>query len=637
MRHAAGLMKPSEAIVGLGIPGPKRARIWLLIIVGVGLVLRLAHWWAVREMPFFSQLAMDSQEYDRWAMRLAGGDWWGGDAFFQAPLYPYLLALVYVLFGHSYDAVYLLQIGLGSLGIYAVYRAGVEVEDELLGLIAAAFLAVAGVLIFHDVQVIKTSLSVTASAALIWAVLVARRRGLVGHWLLAGLVLGLLVELRENSILLLPLLVCLTGGRGLRRALARASLLVAGVLVVLAPVAVRNLAVSGELLPTTYQGGVNFYIGNNPLADGTYRPLVEGRQIPAFERREPTRIAESELGRSLTPGEVSRFWLDRGLAWAWREPAAFVALQIRKVGLFTSFYEWPDAVDYYWVRGQSKALRLAVVELGSLGLLAAWGGLLLVHRRQEIASRGELARWNPVLLFIAGWTASTVVFFVFSRYRLGIAPALAMLAALPIHRLLVRTSNRQLGRVDGLAAAVILCLLVVPHLLGYGPRLDLVHYNLGRLADERGDTTTAANHYRLALVANSEDFLSVMNLGNHAARSGRYPEAVKLYARAAQIAPASVDVLSNLGGAYLAVGRVEDASQVLGRALELDGSSPSALSNGIGVALAQADIASAKRLLLRLEQAAPEEPVTARLRQRVHRAMDTASATDRANNGRHPK
>ena len=71
----------------------------------------------------------------------------------------------------------------------------------------------------------------------------------------------------------------------------------AGVLLGLAPVAVRNYAVGGGLYLTTSQLGPNFYIGNNPTADGTYRPLRFGRGSAEFERLDATAIAERAQGR----------------------------------------------------------------------------------------------------------------------------------------------------------------------------------------------------------------------------------------------------------------------------------------------------------------------------------------------------
>src|SRR5436190_4849060 len=114
----------------------------LLAILALAFVLRLAHLWAVRDQPFFARLAMDSQEYDRWAQGIAAGDWLGSQVFFQAPLYPYLLAAVYSVFGRSLDAVYLFQIAAAVTGVWALFRAGRAMGDERIGLVAAALAAV---------------------------------------------------------------------------------------------------------------------------------------------------------------------------------------------------------------------------------------------------------------------------------------------------------------------------------------------------------------------------------------------------------------------------------------------------------------------------------------------------------------
>ncbi len=115
------------------------------------------------------------------------------------------------------------------------------------------------------------------------------------------------------------------------------ALAVLAAVLVLAPVAARNAALGGGPTLTSLRGGVNFYIGNNPEADGTYRPLVPGKQIPRYEQSEPRRLAEAALGRPLTPREVSGYWLGRSLRWAREEPAAFLALQLRKLRRFWSW------------------------------------------------------------------------------------------------------------------------------------------------------------------------------------------------------------------------------------------------------------------------------------------------------------
>src|SRR5262245_18636399 len=75
------------------------------------LLLRLAHLLSLRPLPTFTHYVMDEAYHDAWARRIASGDWLGGpEAFFRAPLYPYLLGLVYRLFGTGGTAPRVAQI-----------------------------------------------------------------------------------------------------------------------------------------------------------------------------------------------------------------------------------------------------------------------------------------------------------------------------------------------------------------------------------------------------------------------------------------------------------------------------------------------------------------------------------------------
>jgi tetratricopeptide (TPR) repeat protein len=669
----------------------RRGRLALAAILALAVALRLAHFLAVRDQPFFAELVLDSQEYDRWAREIAAGDWLGSEVFFQAPLYPYLIASIYRAVGASPAAVYLVQIAVAVAGLWGLARAGAAMGGERVGLAAAALGAVYGPFLFYDVQLLKESTAVSVSCFLLWTLAAARGRPSPGRWLIAGLLLGVLALLRENALLLLPFLLPLAWPRGWQgseqsgvtggpvmddgrgageppgtvrervtapevsagphrwrpasrlRVFARdGTALLVGLLLALAPVAWRNWRVGGEPLPTTFQGGVNFYIGNNPEADGTYRPIVPGKQVPALERREPVRLAERALGRRLSPAEVSSYWLRRGLAWAAAEPGAFLRLQLRKLGMFWSGYEWPDAVDYYYVKTLSPVLRLPLLEFSGAALLAAVG-LLLARRR--------LGAFAPALLFALGWTLTTVAFFLFSRYRLPVVPALLVLAGVPLAEIAKLAGSRReqpapstaasaateepavpdilreagassaprargAGRRVGLAALV-LAAFALPHLAGYEPRRDLVEFNLGRLAQEGGRTAEAVAHYRAALAANPDDFLTWLNLGSLAARGGDLRAALAAFERAAALEPRADDAWSNLGGVYLALGRLAEARSALDRALALNPQSPSALQNRALLALREGDLATARRLNARALSLDPGNLAARRLRDRL--------------------
>lgn len=587
-----------------------RERRILFLLLGLGLVLRLAHWAAVREAPFVGQLVMDSEEYDRWAREIAAGEWLGSEPFFQAPLYPYLLAVVYSLPGVwtalRLDAVYLLQIGLAVAGCYALYRAGRLLGGSWAGLAAAGLAAVYGPFLFYDVQLSKESLAVSTVCFLLWALVAGAKSGEWRVWLATGLLLGILILLRENTLLVVPFLLPVAfladrGAAGLRLAA-----LLAGGMLVLAPVGLRNAAVGGGFLPTTFQGGVNFYIGNNPAADGTYQPLTPGRQVPAFERHEPVRLAEQAVGRELTAAEVSDYWLGRSLDWAREEPGDFLRLQARKLGMFFRWYEWPDAVDYYWMASISPVLGLPLVELGGVMLLAG-AGLWMVRRR--------LLAWSPVLLFVVGWVLSTVVFFLFSRYRLPVVPALLLLGAVPVAGLFESfgTDRRRVV----LMGALLLTAVVAPALASPAPRLDLVHYNLGLLAERRGRSGEATEHFDRALRHNPELFSAALERGNVARQAGNLAAAIRWFRRATEIEPRSTLAWSNLGAALMLARDETGAATALETAVRLDPSELGAMTNLAVLRSRQGDLAAASRLVDRILGLEPSYTPALSLRRRL--------------------
>ncbi len=543
----------------------------LIAILFLALGLRTAHWLDVRGDPFFAQLIMDSQEYDRWAVEIAAGDWIGHQVFFQAPLYPYLLAVLYLFFGHNLDIVYMAQILLALAGIYALFRTGKILGGDRLGLFAAALAAFYSIFIFYDVQILKESTAVSLVSFLLWILLKARKKGRYNLWLAAGILSGLLSLLRENMLLVFPFLILLVYKRGERKKtmLLNASGIVLGLMLILGPVALRNGIVGGVFAPTTFQGGVNFYIGNNPRADGSYKSIVPGKQIPRYERNEPIRIAEQETGKVLSPGEVSSFWLNKALSWAVHKPFDYLRLQGKKFLMFWSWYEWPDAVDYYYVRRTSKVLGFPLLQFGSIFLLALIG-LFAIRRNTGV--------FLVPAVFLAAWMVSTIIFFLFSRYRLPALPALMIFAAAALNAGVVqwKTSKAVLRCVLGLGLVTI---LAAPYFFSFTPRMDIVHYNLALVYDGLGNVPKAKENYLAALAVNPDDFLSCINLGNLAVRGNNWTAALSWYKKAVAIEPDSDGAHSNLGGAYVALGDLEKGESHIDRALNLNPSNVLALHN----------------------------------------------------------
>src|SRR5262249_34548281 len=124
--------------------------VYILIIFFVALTVRLVYLWQIHDSPFFSTLMGDARAYDAWAQRIAGGDWIGRDVFYQAPLYPYALGVLYAIAGRSLVVVRICQAVLGSIACGLLGAATARLFTPRTGLGAGLLLALYAPAIFFD-------------------------------------------------------------------------------------------------------------------------------------------------------------------------------------------------------------------------------------------------------------------------------------------------------------------------------------------------------------------------------------------------------------------------------------------------------------------------------------------------------
>src|SRR4029453_704703 len=113
----------------------------------------------------------DAQRYHEWARRIAGGEWIGRDVFYQAPLYPYFLGVVYAIAGHHLLIVRVLQAVLGSLACVFLALAGegfFSPRDPAVGRRGGLMLALYAPGIFFDGIIQKSTLDVFVICLALW-------------------------------------------------------------------------------------------------------------------------------------------------------------------------------------------------------------------------------------------------------------------------------------------------------------------------------------------------------------------------------------------------------------------------------------------------------------------------------------
>ena len=387
----------------------------LLGIALIALVVRLAYVWQISHAPFFDLRFGDARAYHEWALRIAGGDWLGKGVFYQAPFYPYFLAVVYKSFGASAAIVRFVQAVLGAGTCVLLAAAGMALFGEY-GAIAGLLLAIYPPAIFLDGLLEKSALVSFFTAALLYLV----ATGHTGRRIFfTGVILGFLSLTRENALLLAaPLLLWLLAHE--RRPLM-AAIFIAGCLLVLVPVGIRNYAVGGEYHLTTSQFGPNFYIGNHAGASGFYEPLVPGHGAADDEQDDAVRLAEEASGRTLSPDEVSAFWTARALDFIREHPVAWLGQLTRKLALAYNAVEIADTESLDVYAEWSSILRLlSPINFAVVFGLAAFGTLM---------TAGHWRRLWFLYAIALTYTVSIVLFYVFARYRFPLVPMLILLGA----------------------------------------------------------------------------------------------------------------------------------------------------------------------------------------------------------------
>jgi Flp pilus assembly protein TadD len=635
------------------LPATPRLAPYLGAIALIALIVRIVHGWQMRGTPFFAALMGDARGYDVWAQQIAAGEWIGKDVFYQAPLYPYFLGVVYSVFGHDLLVVRIIQAIVGSLSCALVGYAGSRLLGVRAGLLAGLALALYAPAIFFDALIQKSVLDVFFVAAML--ALIARlsrmdeaRESRRTRWVWAalGVAAGCLALTRENAIVL-PLVLAVwavvsghgvpAGAKG-RRSTAgpRVVFLALGLALVLLPVALRNYAVSGDFFLTTSQFGPNFYIGNHAGADGTYASLRFGRGSSEYERTDAQELAERAVGRTLTPADVSAYWTGRALDYIRTQPGAWLRLEARKLALLANATEMVDTESQESHAEWSMPLRVLgpVMHFGVLVPLAVFGLCVTWRQRRQL--------W--VLYAIAAvYALSTIVFYVFARYRYPLVPLLVLFAAAGVVRAQEYMRTRPRAPVSGaVAAAAVAAAIANWPLLSIDLMRAITETNLGSALYENGQLADAEARYRRALEIQPDYAPAYNNLGVTLRAAGRTAEAIRTYEtglthrddypdlhynlanalleenraseasthlrEAARVLPASAGVHNNLGMALASEGRLAEAEKEFREAAALDPQSPKPLQN-LGRILLEAN--RVDEAIAVLEEAVRRDPADA--------------------------
>lgn len=513
-----------------------RENAYWLLPAAVALILQLLYLAEGHRDPTFYRPIVDAGEYHREAQLIAWGLPLAREPYWQPPLYAYVLAAAYAVSGGSILFAKFLQALSGAACCAIVALLGRRLFHRTAGLIAGLWLAVSGPFTFYNLQLLPSGLSVLLNLVVVILLLRAVEVPAGGRWFACGLATGLSALALPNVLLpvagVMVWLLFTRGRAGLggRRAVTRVAILAGGIVLAILPATVRNLAVSGEFIPISYNGGYNLYLGNNPDAWETTaaRPGFPSDRLLALPRQDGAHGAAA--AQAWFVREVGRF--------VGSHPGAFATGILKRADQFLNAREIPRNEDPYQYRDDSAVLGVLLWRWGAFGFPF---GLLLPLAILGVLAGGAATRPRRlVLLFVCLYSISILAFFVSSRHRLPVAALLGLFAGSGVAWLASRVRARDTLRVAGGLALV----------LGVG-----LWVNRSIAAPSDGVDFRAE---RLSM------------LGGSAIVEGRLDRAETLYREAIEQDPSVSETHVRLGGVYELLGRRDEATAEYQRAIDLD-------------------------------------------------------------------
>jgi TolA-binding protein len=478
--------------------------------------------------PYLLPTRGDMHFYDDWAQRILSGQFIDHMAFYGLPGYAYLLAILYKLTGYGPFVPALLQALLDAGTAVLVYKVSVGIFPRT-GARRAILMPTAWVVFIFWL--------------ILWRIISHKNAPTAWEALILGLLVGLTATAIATILFLIPLLI---GAILLKPTVSAHSqfstrtsalvLLFFGAAVGTSPCWVHNCLIARDRVILSAHSGINFWIGNNPSANGYPRFPPGLRAGQAAMLQDSIDAAESAAGHPLKRGEVSHYWSAKARDYIERDPGGWLRLLVLKFRTFWSAFQYDDLSIITILREQRVTFPGIY-----FGLVAAFA-LPAVVLGWKTAPAGRWVTSAIVLQMLA-----LLPVFTTERYRLSVVPGLLVFAA---SGLVMFFNNVAAGSFR--PALAYIALLAVSTIFISWPQHDpslwaLDAYNSGWQALESNNLALAEKKLAVAYAyvpANSETLFA---LGNLRLAQQKTDDALAFYWAVLSIDPKHKGALNNLG------------------------------------------------------------------------------------------
>lgn len=559
---------------------------WGHVIFAAVFTVRLFNLIRLGNSPFLVPSQGDMHFYDDWAQRIVRGEIKPGVAFYGLPGYPYLLALIYKVFGYNPFAPGLLQAGIDAATAVVIYALSLTIFAANEGgelpfttgywrytpnqAKSVAIVAALGWGFFVPAQAYAAVLMPTVWFIFIfWLIVwrIARPNPLAStkECLLIGLLVGLAATSVATILALVPLIFAVLvlsakiDGRRWQRLGARLALVVAGITVGTSPCWIHNYIIARDPVFLSAHSGINFWIGNNPKANGYPRfpPGLRAGQAAMLE--DSITQAELAAGHTLKRAQISAYWSGKAkhyIADYFRDWLMLLAVKMRN---FWNAFQYDDLSIISTLREEGvilPGLYFGIVAALALpGIVFAW-------------SKVPMSRWVTAAVVVSMLALLPV--FVTERYRLVAVPGLLIFAAFG---LLIFWQALAANRFR--TAVFYLFFLAGSTIAVAWPQRDpalwaLDPYNSGWQALESNNLPIAEKKLAVAHAYVPDNTETLFALGNLRLAQDNHEAAKSFYSAVLSIDSRHKGALNNLGVVALEANQFGEAEKWFRRAEDID-------------------------------------------------------------------
>jgi hypothetical protein len=540
------------------------------------LALRL---WALLQLthsPLLLPVRGDMHFYNDWAKEILHGRIAHSLAFYGLPGYSYLLASLYKLFGENPFLPALIQAGLDAGVAALIYQISARIFANIGGISSAGakvigLLAAGGWAFFVPAQSYSVVLMPTAWLVfvfwfVVWRIVRTDTAPSPFECFLLAILIGLTATAVATILAILPLIVAASFRpkiNPLRTLTARLSLIILGLALGTSPCWIHNYIIAKDPVLLSAHSGINFWIGNNPGANGYPRFPPGLRAGQAAMLQDSITQAEAAAGHSLKYSEVSAYWSNKAKAYIANNFIDWLRLEARKLRNFWSAFQYDDLSIITSLREQNVVLPgiyFGIVAAFAIpGIFFAW--------RLAPGSRGIV-----VTILLSMFALLAV--FITERYRLVAVPGLLIFAAFGLSIFWQAILFNQLRPI-----ALYLFLLIIATTAVAWPQRNrslwaLDAYNSGWQALESNNLPLAERELAVAYAYVPDNSETLFALGNLRFAQSNRAAAQSFYRAVLELDPQHKGACNNLGVISLDASNFDEAEKWFRRAENVDPRNP---------------------------------------------------------------